>query len=339
MRGGWWTIGNLAFALIILVLLDWIVPEDTSHPEPVADWYADLILIIHVIINTIAIGTLIYGIQHEILTGTFLWLAIFSTGINSGQSGIIVAHELIHRKSKFLRLLGIWNLHMVLYTHFRIEHVYGHHKWVATFKDPATAKLNESIYHFIPRTIPKQFISAFRIEWERNKRKGKNPVGPQNYVINTIITQLLILVAIFYQFGSFALIGFVVQAFTAIVLLELVNYIEHYGLLRREGDPFVVELAWNTDILSSRWFLIELVRHSDHHLKSFKPYQTLISYRSDGVPTLPSGYWGVFYLVFIPSIWRKIIHPRIPKSMVDLFYELTKLRTGFKPDPQIAGVG
>ena len=328
LRGGIYAGMNAFFSLVILVILDWLMPEDTDHPEDVSDFFADFILFIHVIFQIMAISTLLYSIHQGVLVGVYLWLAIFSTGINSGQSGIIVAHELIHRKSAFLRFLGHLNLLQVLYLHWSIEHRYGHHKWVATFRDPATARYNETVYHFIVRTIPQQFISALRIETERRNKKDTSKIAAlfKNFVLRSYIFEAGLLWSIFYYLGGIYLLAFVGQAIIAILLLEMVNYIEHYGLLRPENQPFVAELAWNTDVVSSRYMLIELVRHSDHHLKSYKPYQTLISY-NDGetcnVPTLPSGYWGVFYLTFFPWIWRKLMHPRIPQKMIDLFHELS----------------
>ncbi|MHA2504417.1 MAG: alkane 1-monooxygenase [Candidatus Kariarchaeaceae archaeon] len=330
LKGGWYAGMNAFFALVILVILDWLMPEDTDHPEDVSDLYADAILFVHVVMQITAISTLMLGIQNGVLAGVYIWLAVFSTGINSGQSGIIVAHELIHRKSRILRLLGHINLVQVLYLHWSIEHRYGHHRWVATMKDPATARYNETVYHFIARTIPQQFVSALRIETERRATRDETTLMQvlNNFVLRAYVVQIAVLVSIYMLLGPLFLAAFVGQALIAIILLELVNYIEHYGLLREEDQPFVIELAWNSDVVSSRYMLIDLVRHSDHHLKSYKPFNSLISY-NDGskctVPTLPSGYWGVFYLTFFPRYWRKIMHPRIPKPMVDLYHRLNNL--------------
>lgn len=321
--GGWLTAANTVFTLIVLVILDWIIPEDESHPEETGDLFANTILIIHVFVNTTAIGLLLVGIYNGFLTGTFMWFAILSTGINSGMSGIIVAHECIHRKSLFFRILGSWNLVNVLYIHWYVEHKYGHHKWVGTFKDPATARLGETVYRFIARTIPQQFASALKIEWERQRRKGRNPWGLHNFLLRGFFVQYLYIFGIYYIFGLQVLTAFFIQALVAILLLELVNYIEHYGLLREVTQPFDVELAWNTNVLSSRYFLLELVRHSDHHLKSYKPYQSLVPY--DDVPTLPAGYWGMFYITLIPRWWRGMIHPLIPDKMKRLYFELKDL--------------
>jgi alkane 1-monooxygenase len=330
LLGGFWTLGNIIFSMIFLVLLDWIVPEDESHPEETGDFFADSILVIHVVVNTIAIWTLLFSIHSGVISGIFILTAVLATGINSGMSGIIVAHECIHRKSNFFRFIGCWNLINVLYIHWYIEHKYGHHKWVGTFKDPATARYGENVYFFIARTIPQQFFSSIKIEWKRQKKKGRNPINPYNFMIRGFLMQFLYIGAIFSYFGVPILLLFIAQAIIAIILLEMVNYIEHYGLLREEKDQFEVDLAWNTNKISSRYFLLELVRHSDHHLKSYKPYQTLEAYPN--VPTLPSGYWGMFYITLLPRYWRKIIHPLIPTDMKIKFFKLKGL-----PVPETLG--
>jgi alkane 1-monooxygenase len=222
---------------------------------------------------------------------------------------------MIHRKQAAWRMLGIWNLVLVNYGHFFIEHVKGHHKWVGTAKDPATALYGESIYAFFLRTIPGQFISAFSIEAARLEKENKNKFSSQNFVVRITAMQLLLCGFIFAFFGLKVLIAYLLQSFIAILLLEYVNYIEHYGLVRDQNEKYAAQHAWQSDIIVSRFSLFELSRHSDHHLKASKPYQTLSSHESS--PVLPSGYFGVFYVVLIPPLWFKLVHPILDKMKAD----------------------
>jgi alkane 1-monooxygenase len=152
---------NLLYIFFMLVVSDWLFKENRENEdESHSDRIPDLILFCSSILHITAIATLLIGTYTHQLSGKFLYLAAISTGVNSGILGIISAHELIHRKLSSSRFLGILNLILVNYGHFYVEHVKGHHKWVGTSKDPATARRGESIYAFYFRTIPGQFLSA-----------------------------------------------------------------------------------------------------------------------------------------------------------------------------------
>ena len=149
LMGGFYSLMNIAYSMIGLVLFDWILKENKEEPSAKEnDLLPDFILILSVLVHTVGIFSLLYGIYTHALIGKFIWLAGLSTGINAGISGIVSAHEMIHRKQSWWRALGIWNLIFVNYGHFFIEHVKGHHRWVGTEKDPATARYGETIYAF-----------------------------------------------------------------------------------------------------------------------------------------------------------------------------------------------
>lgn len=310
--GGNFILLNLFYTFIGLVLLDRIWKEDKTSPQDTeATLIPNLILIGSSLLHALVIFTLLWGIYSRTITGVYIAFAILSTALNSGISGIISAHEMIHRKQKAWNYLGIWNLLLVNYAHFFIEHIKVHHKWVGTSKDAATARYGESIYSFIGRTIPGQFISAFSTEVTRLKKENKNAYGFQNFVLSSLAIQFFICGFIFSLLGAQVLLAYLLQSFIAILLLEYVNYIEHYGLSRSEDEKYSAAHAWQSDIPISRFTLIELSRHSDHHLRASKPYNTLVSHEAS--PVLPSGYFGVFYLALVPSLWFKLVHPILQK--------------------------
>lgn len=312
VSGGYWTLLNTLFTLFFLVITDWFFADETLQPEPHSAFVADAITILHVLTHLLSIASLIYGIQRGTLTGGFIGWAALSTGLNSGVSGIITAHELIHRDKLFWRAMGIWNLLTVNYTHFFIEHIRGHHKFVATPADPATARFGETSYGFVARTIPEQFISALKIEAARLKRQRKSEYGLSNFVVAGVVAQAALMAAIYLSFSATALLVYVMQSAVAIFLLELTNYAEHYGLERAAGQKVDSNHAWQSDNLSTRLMLLELSRHSDHHAVASRPYHELKSHSES--PVLPSGYLGILPLVLVPPVWFKVMHPRVAKA-------------------------
>jgi alkane 1-monooxygenase len=306
--GSWFTLLNSIFSLIFLVIVDWFFIENRKKPETNSAFIPNSVLLVHVLLNSLAIFTLIYGIYSEIIIGPFIIIAILSTGISSGMSGIIVAHELIHRPQKYFQYLGLWNLWTVNYIHWYIEHIRVHHRFVGIPDlDPATSKYKENCYHFIIRTIPQQFISAYNEEVRFLRKRNKNSLI-NNFVIKGVIITLITWI-ILYSIAPVIFLAFIGQSLVAIILLELVNYIEHYGLTRSEDSKVEYEHSWQSDNRFSRFMLLELVRHPDHHYAASKPYQTLES--KEKTPVLPSGYWGMFPIALIPPIWFRMIHPRL----------------------------
>lgn len=307
LLGGYWTLSNALFTLVGLGATDWFFKERKNQPEPHSPLFADALLLIHVAAHSAAVATLLHGVASGLLAGQFMWFAVLSTGINSGVSGIVVAHELIHRKSKAWQALGIWNLTLVNYAHFYIEHIKAHHRYAATLKDAATARYGETVYGFIWRTIPEQFRSALHLEAERLSKQGKRPFGLGNFVVASALVEFGILLGVVWAMGIWAGIAYLLQSLLAILLLEITNYAQHYGLLRSEKERISAEHSWNTDNASSRFFLLELPRHSDHHYYASRPYQELLTYPES--PTLPTGYLGLLPVVLIPPLWFKMIHP------------------------------
>lgn len=242
---------------------------------------------------------------------------ILSVALSTGGIGITVAHELIHRKTKMERWIGRLILMTVLYMHFAIEHVRGHHKNVGTTRDAATASQGTNVYAFIAYTVPAQWFSAWRLESQRLKKLGLPIWSWQNEMIAFVVLQLLWAVALVAMFGWGFLGGYCLIAVLSFGLLEVVNYIEHYGLERHTLPNGRLETvqehhSWNSDHRVSRMLLFELSRHSDHHMAADRQYQTLRS--KEGSPQLPSGYPGMVLLALCPPVWFWMMNPRIRLS-------------------------
>ena len=242
---------------------------------------------------------------------------MLSIALSNGGIGITIAHELIHRSNKFEQLLGRILLLSVLYMHFAIEHVRGHHATVATEEDPASAKKGQSFYAFLFPGIYGQFISAWQLESERLAKFKQSKLSLNNEMIQFMIVQSAFSFLIFYLFGFEYLILFLIVAFLSFSLLEVVNYLEHYGLERQKKSNGRYEKvthhhSWNSDHILSRMFLFELTRHSDHHAVASRKYQILRTF--DDSPQLPTGYPGMILLALIPPLWFKVMDPLIDKS-------------------------
>ena len=239
---------------------------------------------------------------------------VSSLGILLATNAINVAHELGHRISRTERTLSKILLIPCLYMHFYLEHNFGHHKNVATPEDPATSKFNQSVYHFWITSVFNQFVNAWKIQKEILKRSEKSFISFQNDMIWYMIIQSAYLYLIFMFFGIYGLFYAVIVGIQSFLFLETINYIEHYGLVRKKLSSGRYERvqthhSWNSNHIIGRIVLYELTRHSDHHFKSSKKYQILENKKDS--PQLPYGYPTSILLALIPPLWFKIINPRI----------------------------
>ncbi len=238
---------------------------------------------------------------------------VLSAGVSFGGLGITVAHELIHRKSAFERFLGKAILLSTLYIHFYIEHIRGHHKNVGTEDDPASAAKGQSFYSFWIQTVFGSYLNAWKLERERLQKLGAKVFSFNNQMVRFAIYTVLFIAVTGLIFGADTLPFYFAASIIGFSLLELVNYVEHYGLSRGKKDDGRTEKvaayhSWNSNNVLSRWFLFELTRHSDHHLYASKKYQLLESV--EGGPVLPTGYPGMIILALIPPLWKKVMDPR-----------------------------
>lgn len=244
-----------------------------------------------------------------------------SVGVLGGV-GINTAHEMGHKKDSLERWLSKITLAQTCYGHFYIEHNRGHHVRVSTPEDPASARFGETFWEFLPRSVFGSLRSSLRLEAQRLRRLDKNPWNPATYLSNDVLNAWLLSIvlwgALIAVFGP-ALIPFVIiQAVFGFSLLESVNYLEHYGLLRQKLDSPTGKAryercapvhSWNSDHVVTNLFLYHLQRHSDHHANPTRRYQTLRSMA--GAPNLPSGYASMISLTYVPPLWRKVMDHRV----------------------------
>jgi alkane 1-monooxygenase len=238
----------------------------------------------------------------------------FAVGLTGVGAGINVAHELMHRRGKFEHFLSEVSLTAVTYPHFTVEHVLGHHRRVATPEDPASADLGDRLYPFIFRSIFGGIRSAWELEGIRVKRRGAGFMGLGDRRVRHPL-MVAGAYALAYAVGGWMSVGFMLaQSFVAVALLEVINYVEHYGLRREEISPGKYERvkphhSWNASQRVTNWFLFNLQRHSDHHYLASRPYWQLRHY--EDVPQLPFGYATAIVVALIPPLWHRIMDPRV----------------------------
>ncbi len=241
---------------------------------------------------------------------------IIGMGLLCGTFGINVAHELGHRSNKFEQLLAKLLLLTSLYMHFFIEHNKGHHKHVATPNDPSTAKFKQTVYAFWIQTFIGTYLSAWHIAIDDAKKKKRVLPALFNEMMLFQLFQIGLLLLIYINFGFSITIYFILAATIGAILLETVNYIEHYGLQREKGEGKLFERvkphhSWNSNHIIGRLMLFELSRHSDHHYLASRKYQILRN--MDEAPQMPTGYPGMIILALFPPIWFKIMHQQMRK--------------------------
>lgn len=311
LMGGWWVALNTIFSFGFLAVLENFVTENKDNRADDDQLFPDALLFIHVLMQVICQATLFRSIIHFNYSVAQFFLLSVSVGINTGASSIVIAHELIHRKSKIYQLAGKFLLFTAGNIYFFVDHLKVHHKYVGTNLDPATAQYGESVYKFFLRTTFGQIKSSLNTEAKRLESEGAFKYGLRNYVIASLLLLIIFYSALYYFIGFKAVIAFLIQSLIANFLLEYTNYIEHYGLTRKEDERVTEIHSWQSDKVISRYFLIDLSRHSDHHYYASKPYHKLNSY--DKSPVLPGGYVSMIYYALIPALWFKAIHKTIEK--------------------------
>ncbi|MEN9997208.1 MAG: hypothetical protein RI922_198 [Bacteroidota bacterium] len=246
------------------------------------------------------------------LTGRTISMAIMC-----GVIGINIGHELGHRTNRFEQFLGEILLLTWLENHFLPYHNRGHHNNVATPSDPATARKNEWLYSFWLRSHFGSYVQAWQIEFERMLIIGKSKFSFHNKMLVYTLVQILVCALIFLIISPKALLFFLIVSAGGILLLETVNYIEHYGLLREKRENGTYDRvrrihSWNSNHVFGRVVLFELSRHSDHHYKPDRPYQLLETHEES--PIMPTGYPGMMILALIPPLFFNVMNKKLQKK-------------------------
>ena len=313
----WWAGPFIVF--VLLPLLDQAIGKDSANPpDSVIKWleedryyrwctYAFLPLQFASLIFACAMWA----------SGDLSFLASLGLALTVAMVGgiaINTAHELGHKRKSHERWLSKIALAQTGYGHFFIEHNRGHHVRVATPEDPASSRLGESFWEFLPRTVAGSLRSALHLERERLDRMGKPFLSMHNDVLNAWAMTVVLFGALVAAFGVGVLPWLVLQAVVGASLLEVVNYLEHYGLLRQKREDGRYERcrpehSWNSDNIASNVFLYHLQRHSDHHANPTRRYQALRHF--DGLPELPSGYATMILLAYATPLWFRKIDPLV----------------------------
>lgn len=326
LQGGWAFLTPI-YAFVLIPMLEVLLPHDTSNYEgetrerKEAHIIFDLMLYANI---PMIYGLLIYTLI--VLTGSDLSTFeivgfVFSLGIVLGTNGINVGHEMGHRRNPVERFFAKLLLLPSFYMHFYIEHNFGHHLHAATKEDPATALYNQSVYSFWFTSVTRQYINAWRIQRKLLSSENRSFFSIKNDMLWFTIIQAIYAGVLFVVFGAYGLLYAFLAGVVGFLLLETVNYIEHYGLLRQKLPSGRYERvkeihSWNSNHVMGRIVLYELTRHSDHHYKSARKYQVLDYH--DTSPQMPYGYPTSMVLSLIPPLWFNIMNPRIPEEMVPL---------------------
>jgi alkane 1-monooxygenase len=297
-------IGSALLVPVVLVGSEFVFPGVRFDPnEPVSPSYRFLPLVYVPLQIGVTVWATWLAAQPAMDALGFISLCI-AVGVMAGLFGVLAAHELIHSHNRTEYALGVAMLAAMSYPHFRIAHIYGHHRHAASAKDPTTARLGESFYAFVARSLTAQLAAT----WQHEVARGRF-----NRMWFDILGLPVLYVTVAAVFGWRGLAFFALQSGLAILCLALFDYVAHYGLVRRPGERLTDRHSWNASHAVCNAVLFNMGRHSDHHRKAAGPYQVLR--RLDAGPELPAGYAGAMLLALIPPLWRRAMDGRVTTLM------------------------
>lgn len=323
----WWTLLAPFIVYVIVPIFDLILGKDPVNPEADDEkglsqesFYKWLTVSCLPLYFITLISTAYFLMEWKDLTTAGQLAYIYSMGLVGAIIAINVGHELVHKNTKLEQISGGLLLSLVSYGGFKIEHVYGHHVHVSTPEDASSSRFNENVYSFVPKAVVRNFINAWKLQKKRLQKKGCGLLSIKNELIWYYLFSATVCVGLgfFFQWmgGEFWMgVGyFLGQSAVAFISLEIINYIEHYGLHRRKMsngkyERVTPEHSWNSNYFLTNMFLFQLQRHSDHHAYAARRYQILRHY--DDSPQLPFGYATMYVIALIPPLWKAIMNPRV----------------------------
>lgn len=344
--GGLWLYAVPVYTWYATSILDRLMgPEtrnaDTSAPDSALFWYR-AVTWGWVPLQIATLFFALWAATRWDMAQSDALLLLFGVGIATGGVGINYAHELIHQKSRWERLGGELLLATTCYGHFATEHVYNHHRYVGTPKDPVTSRYGEPVWFFLPRAIWGSAASAWLIDADRQRKRGLPVLGPGNPWWR-YVGMAAGFAAISYGIGGWTGVWlFLFQTFVAVIQLEAVNYVQHYGLTRKHLGGGRYESpkprhSWNSSHSMTNLLLINLQRHSDHHYKPERRFPLLQTYDEDEAPQLPYGYPMMVMLALLPPVWFAVMNPRVRAWRRQFYPEIddwTLYRQGLTPMPK-----
>ncbi len=311
-----WSVSPFIWVFILVPIIDLVLPylskQDADLRENVLHNFS-ILIILPCILFLIVFGLIVVSDSTiSIMVAAALGAAV---GMSGGSIGITTAHELIHRQNKYMRGIGVLLLVLCCYGHFRIEHVYGHHKHVATKEDPATARRGENFYFYFIRCVINSVISSWNIEKNILDKKNINTLSLQNRMLHYFVLEIIFLFIAFFIAGINGLVFVFFHSFVSITLLELVNYIQHYGLERKmqngKYERFTDHHSWNSRHISANWSTFNLGLHAEHHQSASKHYPLLS--QEEKVIEMPANYSIMLIMALIPPLWFFIMNRKIDK--------------------------
>ncbi len=309
-----WSISPFVWVFILVPIIDLVLPylskKNVDLKENLFHNFS-ILIVLPCILFLIFFGLIVVSDpQITFLTAAALGAAV---GMSGGSIGITTAHELIHRQNKYMRGIGVLLLIVCCYGHFRIEHIYGHHRNVATKEDPATARRGENFYFYFVRCVINSVISSWNIERDILDRKNIKTFSVQNRMLHYFGLEFLFLVIAYFIAGTNGLIFVVFHSFVSIILLELVNYIQHYGLERKKQngryERFTDLHSWNSRHISANWSTFNLGLHAEHHQSASKHYP-LLSQEEKAIE-MPANYSIMLIMALIPPLWFFVMDKKI----------------------------
>ncbi|MDP4536785.1 alkane 1-monooxygenase [Alkalimonas collagenimarina] len=330
--GTYWMSLGLVSVVTVVVFGDLLAGDDHSEPEYQQPWLLNLLLYSSLLFILLIFAALLWSVASTDLFGYGQWIQQWTgfdalsarnanqwwhfvpVGLGAGlliaMVGTVPAHELTHRTSdRMAMLVGRWLLAFSWDSSFAIEHVYGHHRYVGTKRDPATAPRGRSVYRHILLSTLLGNKSAWAIEQQRLTRLKQSTVGHHNRFLRGIMMSLLLSMLAYVLADWQGLLLFTLCALLAKTTLEVVNYIEHYGIVRQPNTPVRPYHSWNTTKRISSWASFNLTRHSHHHARAQLPFYQLKAYPE--APSLPTGYLGSMLLALIPPLWFRFMAPKL----------------------------
>ena len=303
----------------LMPLLDFLLGEDEDNPPEAvvaqleADRYYRVLTWAVVPLHYVALIGCAWWVGTHDLSWWAVLLFAYVAGTDSGL-GINTGHELGHKQTRIEQWLARLVLAVPAYGHFTVEHGRGHHRHVSTPEDHASARMGESIYRFALRELPGGIRRAWRLEAERLACEGHSPWSAHNTMLQSYAVSAVLQLGLIAAFGVVMLPFLAVHNLVAWWQLTSANYVEHYGLLRERLPDGCYETpkphhSWNTNHLVTNLVLFYLQRHSDHHAWPTRRYQSLRHFRD--LPQLPSGYFGMFPLSYVPFFWFRVMDPRL----------------------------
>ena len=316
LMGGLWTFAPVVWVFVLTPILDRVLGLRTEDPDDRPSFLYDAWLWLWLPVQVSLLIAVLYTVASGQCTGLEATGLVLSVGVLAGGGGINIAHELMHRTSPTARGAAELLMTLVTYPHFCVEHVLGHHRNVATPLDPASARRGEAVYPFLVRTVTGGLWSAWRLEGQRVDKRPEQRWRWRDRRLRHPVIVLTLYGIVGAAFGIVGIAALLAQSIVAVILLEVINYVEHYGLSRKQNadgryERVLPKHSWNSAHRLTGWYLFNLPRHADHHYEAKRAYNDL-RHLADS-PQLPLGYATMVLMALVPHLWFRVMNPLVDR--------------------------